>query len=625
MVGYSETSKAYRVYDPEKNEILIRRDVIFDERCIPSTKSSSLSPTSSILCDQTSEENLDEIANEESFESREEEIVAPGTQDCSSTKTRSLQEIYQEGPRQHYANYALMTRVMHVDDPQVFEEAQGKPEWDAPMKDEYDSLMKNQTWELTPLPEGKNLIGCKWIYRTKFTSDGAIEKHKARLVAKGFSQKEGIDYTETFAPVAKMTTIRIVVSLAAKFGWEIHQMDVKSAFLHGDLLEEIYMKQPPGFIKVGQEKCVCKLKKSLYGLKQAPRAWYSKINEYFLNDGFKRSPYDPDLYVKNCNGDIIMVVLYVDDLIITGSNLSQVYDFKKQLKKAFDITDLGLLHYFLGIQVWQEKDRILLSQPKYALDLLKKFKMENCKSAPTPIDAGTKLRSNSISEKFDGTLYRKLVGSLLYLTATRPDIAYAVGMVSRFMSDPHLEHWNAAKRILRYIKGTYNLGLEYQNGGNVQLAGYTDSDWAGDTDDRKSTSGYIFYLDLGAISWSSKKQATISLSSTEAEYKGATLATQEATWLRGILAELNHPQTEATTIYCDNQSTIQLTKNPVFHARTKHIEIYHHYVREKTQKGNIMLKYCRTEDQVADIFTKALSTVKFVKFRSMIGLKEVSP
>ena len=256
----------------------------------------------------------------------------------------------------------------------------------------------------------------------------------------------------------------------------------------------------------------------------------------------------------------------------------------------FDITNYGLLHYFLGIQVWQEKDMILLSQQKYALDLLKKFKMENCKADPTPINAGVKIRSKSISEKFDGTLYRQLVGSLLYLTTTRPDIAYVVGMVSIFMEYPYLEHWKEAKIILRYIKGKYHLGLEYQYGGKVQLVGYTDSDWAGDVEERRSTSGYVCHIDSGEISWSSKKQAIVSLSSTKAEYKGATIATQEATWLRGILLELNHSQTRATTIYCNNQSTIQLTKILIFHARTKHIEIHHLYVHEQTLRRALKLK-----------------------------------
>ena len=273
-------------------------------------------------------------------------------------------------------------------------------------------------------------------------------------------------------------------------------MDVKSAILHGDLKEEIYMQQPPGFIKYGEENLVCRLRKSL---KKAPRAWYSKINKYFLDVGFKRSNIDPDVYVKYSDDKIVIIILYVDDLIIKGDHMHDIKITKNQLKQVFEIIYLGLMHYFLGIQVWKEEGRIMIFQIKYALDVLKKFNMSDCKPCNTPCEVGLKWSTNSTQKKVDGKLYRQLVGNLLYLTITRPDIAYAVGIVSRYMADPHIEHWKVAKRILIYIKGTYWLDIEYKYEGEPTLIVYKYSNYAGDIDDRKSTSRYIFHLESGPI------------------------------------------------------------------------------------------------------------------------------
>eukprot|EP00253_Pinus_taeda_P009468 PITA_09468 len=461
------------------------------------------------------------------------------------------------------------------------------------MDAEFQSLQKNHTWTLSDLPEGKKPISCKWVYKVKYNADGTLDKYKARLVARGFSQKEGIDYAETFAPTAKMSTIRLVLALAAQFKWKVHQMDVKSAFLNGDLQEEVYMTQPPGFKITGQEQKVCRLAKALYGLKQAPRAWYMKIDQYLTDH---------------------------DDLIITGSSAHLIHGINQDLCRTFDMTDLGLLHYCLGIEVWQTENHIFLSQSKYANNLVDRFRMQDCKPATTPMEPGLKLSAQSSSLPVDETLFRQLVGSLIYLTAIRPDISFAVSYISRFMSALKDDHWITTKRVLRYVRGTSDYGLLYTRSSDPILSGYTDSDWVGSVDDRKSTVGYVFSLGSGAVTWTSKKQQVVALSSTEAEYRGAVKASYEAVWLRRMLADMHASQTGPTSLFCDNQGVLKLAKNPVFHERTKHVETHCHYIRQRVKDGSVQLRYAPTTEQPANIFTKPLGPAKFEQFKGSIGV-----
>lgn len=309
-----------------------------------------------------------------------------------------------------------------------------------------------------------------------------------------------------------------MLAIAAQMELQVFQLDVKSAFLNGELEEEVYVQQPQGFEARGEEGKVYKLKKALYGLKQAPRAWNSKIDAYFLRSGFMRSPSEPSLYVKKNGEDFLMVCLYVDDLIYVGTNANMVDSFKEAMMKEYEMTDLGLMKYFLGIQVKQSKGEIFITQEKYVSDMLKKFRMENSNPAPTPMALNEKLQLDDGAEKSDPKIYRSLVGSLIYLTNTRPDIVHSVSLVSRFMNEPSKLHFAAAKRILRYLRGTKKLGIKYVKEEDNKLVGYTDSDWAGSLDDRKSTSAYVFCLGSKPISWSSKKQNSIALSSAEAEF-----------------------------------------------------------------------------------------------------------
>jgi hypothetical protein len=397
-----------------------------------------------------------------------------------------------------------LAQVSETHDPKTFAEASGHLDWDTTMNEKYRSLMANDAWDLVTLLKGRKLVICKWVYRTKYASDGSVDRHKAWLFAKGFSQVEGIDYNETFSPVAKMNSIHLVLSLAASHKWEVHQMDVKFAFLHGDLKEEIYMKQPPSYVH-NDSSLVCRLKKSLYGLKQAPQAWYAKMDIFLIDNGFSRCHSNPSVYTKKVGSHLIILVLYVDDLILTGSDSKLLNHVKTSRKNKFEMTYLGFLHYFLGLQVLQTNEGIFLSQSKYACHLLRCFHMDDCKPTPCTFQSGVKPTAMCNSPKVDATLYRQLVGSLLYLTHTHSDLSFAVGLVSRYMQTPHQSHWKEDKRILRYVCGIVQFEIHYSLGGTPLLVGFTNSYWDDDPNDQKSTAGYVFSLSLGPVTWACKK------------------------------------------------------------------------------------------------------------------------
>lgn len=334
-------------------------------------------------------------------------------------------------------------------------------------------------------PRGVKPIGVKWVFRTKLNENGDVEKYKARLVAKGYAQRYGVDYTKVFAPVARLDTIRVILAVAAQCGWEVFQRDVKSAFLHGELKEEVFVQQHEGFIKKGEEGKVYKLKKVLYGLKQAPRAWYSKIEAYFMREGFEKCSSEHTMFTKSKGGKILIVSLYVDDLIFTGSDMSMCDEFKSSMMMEFDMSDLGKMRHFLGVEVLQNSSGIFICKRRYAREVLARFGMANNNAVKNPIVPGTKLSKDEGGIKVDGTLFKQVVGSLMYLTVTRPDLMYGVSLISRFMSSPTMSHWSAAKKILRYLKGTTELGIFYKKGEGIsKLLAFTDSGYAGDLDDR---------------------------------------------------------------------------------------------------------------------------------------------
>jgi hypothetical protein len=507
-----------------------------------------------------------------------------------------------------------------VCEPENYEDAQMNPAWQEAMKEEIHMIEKNHTWELVDRPADKNIIGVKWIFRTKLNADSSINKFKARLVVKGYAQVYGVDYSDTFAPVARMDTIRLLLAVAAHKNWKVFQMDVKSAFLNGDLQEEIYVEQPAGFVVQGEEDKVYMLKKALYGLKQAPRAWYGRIDDYLTGFGFQKSLSESTLYVKKIDDDVLIVSLYVDDLLVTGSNLQQIERFKQDMMQAFEMSDLGLMSFFLGMEIKQSRGVIFIGQEKYAKEILKKFQMENCKPTATPMNQKDKFSKEDGTARVNEEKYRSLIGCLLYLTATRPDILYATNLLSRFMHCPSELHMRAAKRILRYIKGTCSFGVKFMQCKTLKLHGFSDSDWGGFIDDMKSTSGFCFNLGSTIFSWSSKKQSIVAQSTAEAEFIAATAAVNQALWLQKLLRDLHMEEEEATEISVDNQAAIAISNNPVFHGKTKHFNIKLYFIREVQKNGDVKLLYCRTEDQMADLFTKALPANRFEFLTRLIGV-----
>jgi hypothetical protein len=382
--------------------------------------------------------------------------------------------------------------------------------------------------------------------------------------------------------VARYTSIRTIIALAAKMKWKLHQMDVKTAFLNGVIEEEVYIEQPQGFEVEDRKSHVCRLKKALYGLKQTPKARYGRIDSFLASLGFTKSKADSNLYFKIMNNEPVILLLYVDDLFLTGEE-KFIIECKKRLASEFEIKDLGLMHYFLGLEVWQSPERIFLNEGKYTVEILKRFDMLECKPMNTPMEAKLKLLVDTLLELIDATLYRQIIGSM-YLTNTRPDICFVVNTLSQFLVEPRRVHLVVAKHVMRYLKGTIDYGLSYDGDHDFTLSGYTDADWAGSVSDKKSTSRCCFSLGSAMISWQSRKQSSIALSIAEAEYIVACSASYEAIWLRKLLTGLFDLEMRATLILCDNQSCIKMTENLIFHDRSKHIEI-----RDMVQRGALKL------------------------------------
>jgi len=513
------------------------------------------------------------------------------------------------------------TIAAHEDEPTCYSQASKNPEWRAAMNNEFDALLKNGTWSLVPFSPQMNVVGSKWVFRIKRKANGDIERYKARLVAKGFHQQPGIDFAETYSPVVKPITIRTVLSIAVSAGWEIRQVDVSNAFLHGLLQETVYMAQPPGFQHPQYPAAVCKLRKAIYGLKQAPRAWFSRLSARLIDLKFTSSKSDSSLFIYKAKGITIFVLIYVDDIIITGSHPETISQLIKDLHDSFALKDLGRLNFFLGVEATWHPDGLHLSQQRYIHDLLTKTNMLLAKPISTPLSASTTLSRFEGSTVTDPTSYRSTVGSLQYLSLTRPDIAFAVNKVSQFMQDPRDSHWSAVKRILRYLKSTISHTFCIHKNSSKQLTAYSDSDWASCPDDRRSTSGYCVLLGKNILSWSSKKQPTVSRSSTESEYKAIANAAAELTWIQTLLHELGVTSPTQPVLYCDNIGATYLVSNPIYHARTKHIEIDYHFVRDMVAKKTLQVCFISGKDQLADILTKSLAAARFNMLRSNLNVQ----
>ncbi|KAJ0542271.1 putative RNA-directed DNA polymerase [Helianthus annuus] len=547
----------------------------------------------------------------------------------SSTTTRTRPPNLRSNPKQTKPYNASFHTSTAESEPTTFTVANADPNWRKAMAEEYSSLMRHGTWTLVPYDPRSNVVDCKWVYRLKKDQHGCVQRYKARLVAKGFHQQHGIDYTETFSPVVKATTIRVVLSLAVQHKWPLRQLDVQTAFLYGDLKETVYLKQPPGFVDPRYPNHVCRLRKSLYGLKQAPRAWFHRLSSALLALGFKGSNTDPSLFVYCASDTVLYMLVYVDDIILTGNKPEAIDHVVRRLGSTFDIKDMGPLSYFLGISVTRKDGDLHLSQQNYIKELLARANLSHAKPVSSPCTTSAML-SVGDSDPFDDPVkYRQLVGALQYVTLTRPDITFAVNKVCQFMHSPTVNHWAAVKRILRYLLGTVDHTLLFSQSSTTVLHAYTDAafnslsafsdaDWAGCPDDRRSTGGYAIYLGSNLVSWSARKQKTVSRSSTESEYKALADAVAELTWLETLLRELRVPIRSSPNLWCDNLGATYLSANPIFHARTKHVEVDFHFVRERVAQGKLKVQFISTKDQLADVFTKPLPADRFLYLKSKL-------
>lgn len=642
FVGYCDGTKGYRLYDPDTNRAINTRDVIFLESTRAHDVKSDGFPLhgiddgeedhvvaaednnenfellkSSLKSDDDSlNELIDSYRDAQSSDVEEDLNGLDNAEDESSVLRRSQR---QPKPRK-FPDYVTYLTCDHIDEPSTVEDAlksANRSDWEHAMNEEYLSLIGNRTWELVELPSDRKAINSKWVFKVKTDSEGNVSRFKARLVAKGCSQRAGIDYEETFSPVVRYSSIRLLIALASKFDLDIDQMDAVTAFLQGDVEEKIYMKQPEGFDD-GSGR-VCLLRKAIYGLKQASRQWNVKLNEVLLNSGYRRCKTDPCIYFRREKRSMIYVAVYVDDFLIFSNNNAWKNQLKANLTKNFSMKDLGQASSCIGMQITRNRKTgtITLDQRKYTEAILQKFGMGDCNPVASPVDPNSKLTKNMAAKTKDeiqemrDVPYQEAVGSILYLAqCTRPDINFAISNVSKYNNHPGRAHWNAVKRIFRYLRKTSDYKLTYQSGReNSELHGFSDADWASDVDDRRSCTGYVFMLENCAISWASKKQPTVALSSAEAEYMALSSATQEAIWIRQLLGELIGVQ-QPIKIFVDNQSAINLAKNHMYSPRTKHIDIRHHFVREKLSNHVIDLEYIGTDQMTADNLTKAVKPDK---------------
>jgi transposase InsO family protein len=726
FIGYADRQKAYRLWDPEKMQLVVSRDVVFDETSFTFTHdASSLSDTPSknfnfleILNNldwKGSQENdsqtmidvdaipQDELSQDQVIETCESDSENSFDTESSTTQENMLDTQAQRPKRvrrppgewwninqanavthskpdyefllcnqanvidelefieistslshmqrrliklkrkqddccvaENHSNLDMPTsiRAFDIPIPKTLTEALNGTHatlWRAAAVMEMKNLRDRRTYDLMALPRDRKAIDSKWVFTVKAKADGSIEKFKARLVAKGYNQRPGIDFNETFAPVAHSESQRMLLSLVTKMKLKLRQADVLNAFLCGDIDCDIFMKQPEGFTDDELPDYVCKLNKGLYGLKQAGHLFNVKLDKY-LRDNLKfvKSVADPCVYFFQTDDIFIMLSLHVDDMLFAHNNGLEMDKIMNCLDKEFGIKDLGSPEQALGIRIHHDegKNIVYLDQSVYIQELLTRFEMKNCKSCETPHQPGLYLTESMCPDTADERRkmltipYRELVGALLYLaTRTRPDLSYAVGQLCRFMSNPGPQHWIAAKRVLRYLQGTFRMGIKYE--GSEPVTGYSDSDWAGDPDQRRSTAGILFMMSSGPVSWKSHRQRSVALSALEAEYVSLSLAAREASWTKSLLSEIFINNFSPISVHCDNQGAISIAKNRRTDSRTKHIDVRYHFTRDKIEDGTMSLHYLQTEIMPADYLTKPIDVKKFIWCRQATGMIDI--
>lgn len=655
FIGYSERSRGYKFYDPTAKTIFETgtatffedidfggrnkvKDIIFEEESAPIPIPIRIVTSDEVNLDpQVDNEVLpptqvvDDIVHEGQTQNPQELVQQDQIALRRSTRIRknAIPDDYIVFLMEHEENQTLSE-----DDPITFLQAMScsmSDKWTEAANEEYKSMLDNEVWEIVKLPEGKKPIGCKWIFKTKRDSNGNVSRYKARLVAKGYTQKEGIDYKETFSPVSSKDSFRTIMALVAHYDLELHQMDVKTAFLNGDIEETIYMVQPEHFTLGDAKDMVCKLKKSIYGLKQASRQWYHKFHMIITSFGFEVNLVDDCVYQKFSGSKYIFLVLYVDDILLATNDISMLVQTKRFLKENFEMKDLGEASFVLGIEIHRDRPRGILglSQKSYIDKVLKRFGMHDCKPGDTPIAKGDKFcleqcpKGKLEIEEMQKIPYASAVGSLMYAqVCTRPDIAYIVGVLGRYLSNPGMDHWKATKRVMRYLQRTKDRMLTYQRSDNMEIIGYSDSDFAGCQDSRKSTLGYVFLLAGGAISWRSAKQSLVTSSTMAAELVAVYEASLQGIWLRNfitclrILEGIERP----LKLYCDNKAAVMYSNNNRSSVKSKFVDIKYRVVKEWVQSGKFTIEHLGTNSMIADPLTKGIVPKVFHEHTAHMGI-----
>lgn len=676
LVGYSADTKAYRCRNPVKRDVVISRDVRFIEDATSDPGSPDI--TFDWPSDDGDDSPVDPAASSDAPPSTlpaseavgavepqpspepvgdappppdqpEAPVVPPPApspppsppsrrsarlgagRNATREKDNAWKNVTDSGKILHHAKVAEVS-----DMPRTYREAMVRDDsekWEPSFREEIEALKDNGTWDPEPvdLPEGRTAVGCGWVCRIKTNAQGETVRYRSRLVAKGFTQREGIDYTEVFAPVVKLDSVRAVLTYAATNDLEIHQMDVKNAYLNGVLEEEIYMRQPEGFEVPGTEGKVLRLRKALYGLKQSGRTWYKTVSSAFGELHLIRSEADFSVYFGRQGTSFVIIYIHVDDMALITNSTPRLLVIKTDLGSRFKMVDMGELKYFLSIEHTRNRtDRtITLSQSHYIRKVLERFNMADASPVATPIAHGAIFSEEDCpadgsleQERMKDVPYIEALGCLMYaMTSTRPDIAYALGVLSRFARNPGERHWGHLKHLLRYMKGTADYALTLGGTGPLILEAYSDADFQGDRDNSKSTSGYVIFFGAGAVAWSSKRQGCVAMSTTEAEYMALTHCAREVIWYRSLLEDIGLPQSEPTMIFGDNMGSLALATNPTNHSLAKHIKRHYHFIRHSIEDGDINVSYVNTSDQIADVMTKGLGWEKHGRFTELMGLE----
>ena len=648
FVGFMDGPKAIRYYNAKSQSIKVSRNVAFNENEEP--RELEIVEVPGVRVEGEIRENspqqpvIPQKPVAESPKSEPRKLRQTGFIDYTKINNPAARQPTRRAPIPETAKQDDQTNLAEElflgttfltteeDLPKSYEEAINGPEadqWKEAMDAEMGQLKEMGTWEKVELPEGRQAIGCKWVFLRKRDEHGNIIKYKARLVAQGFSQKPGVDYSDngTFAPVMRSETLRTMLAYTAIHNWKLQQFDIKGAYLHGYLEEEIYMAQPPGYGDGSQR--VLRLIRALYGLKQAGNVWNTNLNDVLTELGFKQLKSDYCCYIRKDEEGISILLVWVDDFLSISTKDSLNDRIEAELQKYFEVKSLGQPSIIIGVKIRQGNNLIEMSQTHYIETLLKKYGLQDANPVSTPMDLNIKLDDPEEILEEQGNIqmvthvYANLIGSLMYLAiATRPDIAYAINKLAQYTSAPKPKHWTAVKRVFRYLKGTKDHRLTYGGSHNLlndELNIYCDADWGSDLD-RKSISGYVITIAGGAVAWRSKKQTTVAPSTPEAEYIAAAHVAKQVLWYRTLLTELNFSLTTPSTIFSDNQSAISIAHHPEFHARTKHIDIAVHFLRDHVKKGTLDLYYINTEFNLADIFTKALKKPSHINFTYELGV-----